>query len=112
MSAQHDKKLTGIVEDMLVDFSKTQGVRLDKDKLEFLRAISKTKYSGLPTTKLATMINSLKDKDEEWYDELLKDGLVEKFVYSSPSSKVKQTWEGWFITSEGRKILKEILNKM
>ena len=107
-----DKKLTGAVEEVLQDMSCETGMRLDKDKIEFLKMISKTQYSGLTTPKLVSAMNTLKEKDEDWFSELLDDGLAEKLLYQAPTSKVRQTLEGWFITSEGRKVLKEIMKKM
>lgn len=107
-----DKPLTGAIDEIIKDISKEKGVRLDRDKVEFLKLISKTKYSGLTTSKLIATMNTLKDKNEDWFEELLKDGLAEKLPYRAPTSKVRQTFEGWFITSEGRKILKEILKKL
>lgn len=107
-----EKQLVGTVEDVLKDISSKKGIRLDKDKLEFLKMISKTKYSGLPTPKLVSAMNALKDKNDDWFREILDDGLAEKLNYQTPTSKVRQTFEGWFITSEGRRLLKEIINKM
>ena len=107
-----DKSLVGNIDDILKDIQNEKGIRLDKDKVEFLRTISKTKYSGLTIPKLVSLINCLKEKNEDWFVELLDDGLVEKFSYQAPTSKVRQTFEGWFITPEGRKILKEVLKKM
>ncbi|MDF2534030.1 MAG: hypothetical protein K0R18_187 [Bacillales bacterium] len=108
----HDKALVGTIEDVLKDISSEKGIRLDKDKLEFLKMISKTKYSGLPTPKLVSTMNALKDKNDDWFGEILADGLAEQLNYQTPTSKVRQTFNGWFITSEGRKLLKEIINKM
>lgn len=107
-----EKPLTGAVEELLKDVSNEKGVRLDKDKLEFLKLISKTQYSGLTTPKLVSSMISLQGKNDDWFVELLDDGLAEKLPYRTPQSKVRQTFEGWFITSQGRKILKEILKKM
>lgn len=107
-----DKPLTGAAEELLKNMSSQKGVRLDKDKVEFLKMISKTKYSGLTTPKLISAMNTLQEKDDNWFSELLDDGLAEKIPYQAPTSKVRQTFEGWFITSQGRKILKEVLKKM
>lgn len=107
-----DKSFVGTIDDILKDISNEKGIRLDKDKLEFLRMISKTKYSGLPTPKLISAMNNLKDKNDDWFHEILDDGLAEQVNYQTPTSKVRQTFKGWFITSEGRKLLKEIINKM
>lgn len=107
-----DKSIVGNIDDILKDFQNEKGLRLDKDKVEFLKLISKTKYSGLTTTKLVSLMGFLKEKDEDWFGELLDDGLVEKLSYQTPTSKVRQTFEGWFITSDGRKVLKEILKKI
>ncbi|AEO93393.1 gp131 [Bacillus phage G] len=107
-----DKTLMGNIDDVLRDLQNTKGVRLDKDKVEFLKMISKTKYSGLTTPKLVSSMNFLKEKNDEWFVELLDDGLVEKISYQAPTSKVRQTFEGWFITTAGRKVLKDVLKKM
>ncbi|MNJ90152.1 hypothetical protein D3C87_77460 [compost metagenome] len=109
---RQDKIFIGTIDDVLKDISTTRGIRLDKDKLEFLKMISKTKYSGLPTPKLVSAMKNLQDKNDDWFHEILDDGLAEKLNYQTPTSKVRQTFEGWFITSEGRKLLKEIINKM
>lgn len=107
-----DRPFTGSVDELLENVSSEKGVRLDKDKLDFLSMISKTKYSGLTTPKLISAMINLEEKNDDWFIELLDDGLAEKLPYQTPQSKVRQTFEGWFITSEGRKILKEILKKM
>lgn len=111
MSLQ-EKTLTGMVDELLKDLSTDKGVRLDKDKLEFLRLISRTKYSGLTTKDLMLMLNILKDKNEAWFNEIIEDGLAEQLQYQSPNKKIRQVLEGWFITQNGRKIVKEVINKM
>lgn len=106
------KSLNGLADGIIDDISRNSGVRLDKDKVEFLQTISKTKYSGLTTIKLVDYLSLLKDKNDDWYKEMLDDGLVEKLNYKPITSKVRQNFEGWFITPSGRKILKKILKEM
>lgn len=107
-----NEPLPGDIDDVLKGLQSEKGVRLDKDKVEFLKLISKTKYSGLTTPKLISAMSMLKEKNDDWFSELLDDGLAEKLPYQAPTSKVRQTFEGWFITSEGRKVLKEVLKKV
>lgn len=109
--ANHERQLVGTAEDIIREVAVNKGIKLDKDKFEFLRAISKTRYSGQTKDSLISSLNFLKDKSERWFEELIEDGLAETFASSTPKIKVK-SWEGWFITNNGRKVIKEIANKM
>ncbi|MNB94535.1 hypothetical protein D3C81_665140 [compost metagenome] len=106
-----EKQLVGTIDDILHEVSSVREVKLDKDKFEFLRAISKTRYSGLTKDSLVDYLNFLKNKEDKWFQEILEDGLAETFSFSTPKIKSK-SWEGWFVSAKGRKIIKEITNKM
>ena len=108
---ERKRQLVGTVEDVIREVSNARGVKLDKDKFEFLRVISKTRYSGLTKDNLTNSLNFLKDKNDRWFQEIIEDGLAETFSFSTPKVKVK-SWEGWFITNKGRKTIKEIMNKL
>lgn len=107
----YERQLVGTAEYTIKEVAKVKGIRLDKDKFEFLRAISKTRYSGLTKDNLMIQLNFLKNKDDKWFQEIIEDGLAETFSFSTPKIKIK-SWEGWFITNKGRKLVKEITNKL
>jgi hypothetical protein len=106
-----EKQLVGTVEESIYKTSVKFGVRLDKDKVEFLRAISKTRFSGLTKENLINTLNFLKNKDDDWFNEIIEDELAETFSFNTPNSKTKnKSWKGWFITNKGRKVIKDIIN--
>lgn len=111
IKARIDTPLVGTADDVIRDVSIETGIDLDRDKVEFLKSISKTKYSGLTKNNLISSLNILTDKDEDWFQELVDDGLAEICIFNSPQGNNRK-WEGWFITSKGRKILKEIMNRI
>lgn len=103
---------TGSIDLILKEINKEMKLNLDRDKYEFLKLISKTKYSGLTLNNLISTMNILKNKDNKWFEELVNEGLAEIISFKNPNGRYDGKWEGWFITKKGRSIIREINNRM
>jgi hypothetical protein len=103
--------ISGNIESVLKEVSIKFDISINIDVFHFLFFISKTKNSGISKDNILLSLDFLKEKDESWFNYVLSNNLVEVFLFKTFKDQNKP-WEGWFITSKGRKILKEILNKM
>lgn len=107
-----DKPIVGSIDSILAEFSRNMKFGLDRDKFDFLKLISKTKYSGYTLKNLMSSIKFLQNKDNEWFNELVEDGLAETFSFKGPNGKYDSQWVGWFVTAKGRQLVKEITNNL
>lgn len=107
-----DKQINGSIDSLLEETATSMKINLDRDKFDFLKIISKTQYSGYTLKNLTSTLKFLQNKDEDWFREIVKDGLVETFNFKNPNGKYDVKWEGYFITTKGRQVIKGIMNKI
>ena len=108
-----EKDQTKIFEDIskvLKEISLKQNIKLDRDKFDFLKFISKTRNSGLSKESLLKNLSFLESKNEFWFEEIKNDELAETFSFKTFKDQ-NMPWSGWFITGKGRKILREIISR-